>query len=298
MSAHEPGFSLLELLIALAICAVLAAGIAIIVPPARAAFELTPAELDLQQRGRTAIDVIVRAIRASGSDAVAAAEYGPLSGIVPAVIPLHPQADGTFAGLKVITPRFDAAQGILEHHQSGSSGALALAAERCPAVTVLCGFVRDTTALIADGSGRFDLFTVASVDAAANLLTARRPLTPPYAAGSVLVEAEAHTFQLEPQPDGSLTLVRLTAGGAQQPIADRVSALIFVPYELDEFGVLTPLAAQSLLDGPWSAGEPDGDYDDDVFRVKRIDIELTMHAAAPSTSERTLRVAVSLRNVR
>jgi len=45
------GFSLVELLIALAICALLSAAVAGIVVPSREAFEQTPAALDLQQRG-------------------------------------------------------------------------------------------------------------------------------------------------------------------------------------------------------------------------------------------------------
>jgi prepilin-type N-terminal cleavage/methylation domain-containing protein len=297
MSTGNRGFALLELLIALAICAVVAAGIAVVVPPARAAFELTPAEIDLQQRGRTAIDVMVQAIRAAGADAVAAAELGPLSGIVPAVMPMDPTVDGKFTRLRVIGPRHDGAQGTLEHHQDGASAVLAVAVDGCPSIGVLCGFARDTTALIADGSGRFDVFTVESVDAAAKTVTARHPLTPPYAAGSVVIEADVNTFQLELQPDGSRTLVRLSGGGGKQPIVDRIASLTFAPYGFDLAGMLSPLSAETLVDGPWSRGAPDGDYDDDVFLVRRIDIAITLHASAPSVTERTFHVAVVLRNV-
>jgi prepilin-type N-terminal cleavage/methylation domain-containing protein len=296
MTLGDRGFALLELLIALAICAVVSAGIAMVVPPARAAFELTPADIDLQQRGRTAIDVIVQAIRAAGADAVAAAEFGPLSGIVPAVIPLDPQVDGKFARLTVIAARRHGAQAAIEHHQGGGA-VLTLAVDGCPAITVLCGFAPDTNALIADGSGRFDVFTVDSVDAAASSLTARRALTPPYASGSVVVEADVNTFQLELQPDGSRTLVRLSGGGAKQPIVDRLSSLTFEPYALDDAGMLSPLSAAPLMDGPWSRAEPDGDYDDDVFLVRRIDISITLQASAPSSIARTFHFAVFLRNV-
>ena len=51
------GFSLVELLVALAICAVVSAGVAVVVPPARTAFETAPAEMELQQRGRIAVRV-------------------------------------------------------------------------------------------------------------------------------------------------------------------------------------------------------------------------------------------------
>lgn len=292
------GFSLVELLIALTICAVISASIAAVVPPARIAFEQTPAELDLQQRGRTAIDVIVRAVRAAGSHVIVSEELGPLAGVVPAVIPFDRDASGTrFVRLKVIAPRANAAQGILASHQTGSKGDLILSPTRCPAVPVVCGFAKDTTAVIADGSGRFDVFTIASAQALTERLTSARPLTPPYAAGSVVVEADVYTFQLEAQPDGSHALVRVTAGGAVQPIVDRVARLQFEPYAVDAEGEPVPLPADELSDGPWWNGGPDGDYDDDVFRVRRLDISLSMQAAPPLTVQRTFRFAVVLRNV-
>ena len=51
------GFTLVELLIAMAITILIAGAIAGVAPQARAAFERVPADLEMQQRGRTAIDV-------------------------------------------------------------------------------------------------------------------------------------------------------------------------------------------------------------------------------------------------
>ena len=293
----QHGFSLVELLIALTICAVISASIAAVVPPARAAFERTPAELDLQQRGRTAIDVMVQAIRAAGSDVVVSRGLGPLAGVVPAVIPFGLDTSGTrFLRLKVIAPRTNAAQGILVEHQVGSSGDLVLSQARCPDAQVLCGFVKDATAVITDGSGRFDVLTIASAQAATARLTPARPLNPPYVAGSVVVEVDVHTFQLDLQPDGSRTLVRVTAQGAVQPIVDRVSSLHFQPYAFDAGGDPAPMSVDELTDGPWWSSGPDGDYDEDVFRVKRLDIALSLQAAHPLTVQRTFRFAVVPRN--
>src|SRR5688500_8551189 len=60
------GFSLVELLVALAMCSIIAAAIGAIVPPSRAAFEQTPAALELRLRGQTAIDAIRQAVRSAG----------------------------------------------------------------------------------------------------------------------------------------------------------------------------------------------------------------------------------------
>ncbi len=295
---HDNGFSLVELLVAMTICAVISAGIAAVVPPARAAFEATPAELDLQQRARTAIDVIGQGIRAAGSGVIVSEEMGPLAGVVPAVIPFDvDESAARFRRLRVIAPRTAAAQGLLAQHQAGSRGDLVLSAARCPAVQVVCGFSPGTTAVVADGSGRFDVFAIGSAQAATRRLTPARPLTPPYAAGSIVVEVDVYTFQLDAQPDGSRALVRLTAAGAVQPIVDRVISLHFEPYALDDNGDPMPMPTDVLTDGPWWRGGPDGDYDDDVFRLKRVDIALSLQASPPMTVQRTLRFAVFLRNV-
>jgi prepilin-type N-terminal cleavage/methylation domain-containing protein len=292
------GFSLVELLVAMTICGVISAGIAAVVPPARAAFEVTPAELDLQQRARTAIDVIGQAIRSAGSGVIVSEELGPLAGVVPALIPLDvDESAARFSRLRVVAPRTAAAQGLLAQHQAGSRGDLVLSAARWPAVPVVCGFSPGTTAVVADGSGRFDVFTIASAHPATRRLTPARPLTPPYAAGSIVVEADVYTFQLEAQPDGSHALVRFTAAGAVQPIVDRVIRLHFEPYAFDDNGEPAPLSIGELTDGPWWRGSPDGDYDDDVFRVKRLDVVLSVQAAPPLTTQRTFRFAVFLRNV-
>jgi prepilin-type N-terminal cleavage/methylation domain-containing protein len=295
---HRTGFSLVELLIAMTICVVISAGIAAVVPPARVAFERIPAELDLQQRGRTAVDTIAQAIRAAGSTVIVSDELGPLAGVVPAVIPSDLDPSGTrFLRLKVIAPRPNAAQGILSQHQAGPHGDLVLSSSRCPGVPVVCGFTSDTTAVIADGSGRFDVFTIASAQAATDTLTPARQLVPPYAAGSIVVEVDVYTFQLDAQPDGSHALVRVTAGGAVQPIVDRVTTLHFEPYTLDADGELMPIPIEDLSDGPWWSTGPDGDYDDDVFRVRRLQMTLTTQAAYPLNAQRTFRFAVFLRNV-
>ena len=290
------GFSLIELLIATTICAIVSAIVAIVVPPARAAFEITPATIDLQQRGRVAVDAIAQAIRGAGGDAVAAEEFGPLSGIVPAVIPFD-AVDGRFTKLKVIAPQLHGGQGVLDHHQASAAGSLSLGSRRCPAASVVCGFAPGATALIADGSGRFDVFEVASADGVSLQLVADRSLVPPYVAGSVVIEADIHTFLLETQPDGSRTLVRASAAGATQPVVDRVSDLRFELYEIDDTGALTRMPVDVFTDGPWLRGEPDGVYDEDLLRVRRVDIVLTVHALSPAIAQQTVRFGVFMRNV-
>ena len=291
------GFSLVELLVALTICAIVSAGVAIVVPPARVLFESVPAELELHQRARAVVEAMAPAIRAAGGEAVVANDLGPFKNVVPALIPYDSTGNG-FTALKVIRARVNAAQGVLDRHQSGAAGALFLAASPCPDASLLCGFTRGATALITDGSGRFDAFTVASIDAGAGYLIADRAFVLPYAAGSIVVEADVDTFQLEAQPDGSSALVRVSAAGAVQPLVDRVNDLAFELFAFDDAGRLIALPPGVLSDGPWLRGDPGGSYDEDVFRIRYVEVALTLRIKEPPALARSLRFGVVPRNVR
>ena len=211
------GFSLVELLVALVICSVIAAIIGGLVPPARAAFEQTPAALELQQRGRTAIDAIAQAVRSAG-----------IVGVVPPLVLSVPDQSGErFTRLLAIARTLHAAEGILESDQQGPSGDLLLSQSSCPAVREVCGFSRGASAVIADGAGRFDLFSVTATNDGLNSLSSSVSFAQSYPAGSVVVEVDAYTFHLDAQPDGSKTLVRQTVAGAIQPIVDHVADLSF-----------------------------------------------------------------------
>ena len=205
------GFSLLELLIATAISALFAAAVAAVVPSLQAYFEQAPGTIDLQQRARTAVDAIAHAVRAA--DEVMLLDQD--------------SSHGSFRQLRSIAPKTNGAQGVVEEDQSGNGGELWLSTARCPNVPDLCGFVRGSIARIADGTGRSDIFTVGSIDAAARGLAPRRPFDQPYAADATVVEVDVYTFRLDPQPDGSFALVRETGSGAVQPIVDRVSEVTF-----------------------------------------------------------------------
>ncbi len=202
---------------ALLICSIIAAIIGAMVPPSRAAFEQTPAALDLQQRGRTAIDAIGQAVRSAG-----------LIGLVPPLVLSVPDQSGErFTRLLAIARTLHAAEGILDSAQQGPSGDLVLSQSSCPAVREVCGFTRGASAVIADGAGRFDLFSVAATNDGINSVSSSVFFAESYPAGSVVVEVDAYLFRLDAQPDGSKTLVRQTVAGAIQPIVDHVADLSF-----------------------------------------------------------------------
>lgn len=300
----ERGFSLVELLIALTVCAVLSAAVAALAPPARAAFEAAPAALDLQQRGRTGVDVLAAAIRSAAADVAAAADLGAFGSMVPPVIPISPipdPGDTAFEAFYVVTSVPNASQGVLDRDQPGAHGVLTLAAgPGCPAVRDVCGFTPGAVAAIADGSGRFDIFTVAATNIPRRAITASLAFPSRYPAGSLVVEVEANHFRLDDQADGSRALVRETAGGATQPIVDHVTAM---GLELWRGAPPVLLSAGAIEDGPFFAGGPEGSYDADLLAVRRIDVWISVEVPpvllrAPNVPRtRTLRATFALRNI-
>jgi hypothetical protein len=190
------------------------------VPPSRAVFEQTPAALDLKQRGRTAIDAIAQAVRSAG-----------ITGLVPPMVLSAPDPSGErFTRMLAIARTLHAAEGRLDADQQGPSGDLLLSAASCPAVNDVCGFRRGASAVIADGLGRFDLFTVTATNPGVHGIAGSVDFAEPYPAGSFVIEVDAYAFRLDTQPDGSTTLVRETVAGAVQPIADHVTGLTFLSF--------------------------------------------------------------------
>lgn len=204
------GFTLVELLVSLTITLLIAAAVAQAVPSARAAFDRIPAHLELQQRGRIALDTMTQALRAAERVSVE-----------------NPDEEGRYSELTVITPVANAAQGVLSIDQPKPAAALTLDVSPCPGVKDLCGFSAGVVAMISDGDGHFDVFIVTAVNAAQRKITPAAALSRAYAAGSRVIEVSQQTFGLARQADGSHSLVRVTAAGAVQPIADFVSSLAF-----------------------------------------------------------------------
>jgi Tfp pilus assembly protein PilW len=224
----EQGFTLVELLIAMGITLAISGAIAALAPTARTAFERVPADLEIQQRGRAALDILTQAVRAAGKDVAAANLLGSMADLFPAITLSDPDESGTaYEELTAIVPVPDPAQGVLESDQASGSAPITLATAACPNVKDVCGFTAGVAAVVVDAAGHFDVFIVASTSAGARRLTPDRALSRPYSAGSVVVEIEQTTFRLDQQADESFSLMRVTAAGAVQPVVDYLSALSF-----------------------------------------------------------------------
>ncbi len=228
------GFSLVELLVALTICALLSAAVAGVAPRARAAFDAAPEVLDMQQRERTVADLLTRALH-SAALISATRDDGTAGEVVPAVVLLEPDADGTrFHAVHVLSAKGHG-RGVLDADQVGPSAALRLQPDaNCPTAGEVCGFARGATAVVADVDGRFDVFTIAATNQVAHTLSPTTGFDAAYPAGAVVIEVFADLYRLARQADGSSTLVRETAAGAVQPMVDNIKELSFAPWRQAE----------------------------------------------------------------
>lgn len=208
------GFTLMELLVAMTITLLIAGALLGAMPAARAAFDRLPVELEMQQRGRTAIDTLSQALRAAIQISVA-----------------DPDESGEYAELTAVIPVVNGARGVLSIDQPAPGSAITLAVPACPNIKDVCGFINGTVAMVGDSSGNYDVFIVSSTDAGQRRFTPNRALSHAYPAGSVVLEVEANTFGLDAQPDGTYSLTRVTAAGAVQPIVDFISDLTFAVNE-------------------------------------------------------------------
>ena len=208
------GFTLMELLVAMTITLLIAGALAVVMPPARTAFDRLPAELEMQQRGRTAIDALAQALRAADRMSVA-----------------NPDESGAYAELTAVIPVVNGARGILSVDQPGPAGAMTLAVVACPNIKDVCGFINGAVAMISDAIGNYDVFIVSSTSAAQRRFTPNHALSHAYSAGSAVYEVEESTFGLDAHPDGTYSLTRVTAAGAVQPMVDFVSELTFAVNE-------------------------------------------------------------------
>lgn len=274
-SGQESGFTVVELLIAMTITLLVAGAIAGVTQPARDAFDRVPAELDLQQRGRIAIEVMSQALRSAGRNVAAAERLGLLSDLVPAASVFDPDESGRFTSLEVIVPATDAAQGVLAADQSGAAAAITLAVAPCPDVDDVCGFMPGSTALVTDGLGHYDVFSIATTEPGARRFTPAIVLSRAYPIGSIVVEIDRLTFSLVLQPDDSYSLVRETAAGAVQPIVDFVNGLSF------------DVSGRDVAAG--------------FFQIEQVDVWVNVEARTEAlrlvVPDRVFRTSIRLRNV-
>jgi prepilin-type N-terminal cleavage/methylation domain-containing protein len=274
------GFTLVELLIAMAITLVVTAATLSFVKPAHDAFQVQPETADLHQRARVGIDTLQGDLLMAGAGMYAAGSVGPLHQALAAVMPYRAfgaasdAARGTYFRTDAISLLFvpsTASQTTLA--AAMPAGAFDISIDNpatCPAATAtqVCGFAAGDQLLVFDRTSEWEVFKVDRAGGGALTLTGQAS-TRAMAAGSNVTEARAVTYALKPDPaTGAFQLTRADGFDPPQPLLDHVVALAFQyfgdaepPRVLEDaemrprasYGPSPPALDQSMAG--WPAGE-------------------------------------------
>ena len=237
MSAR--GFSLIELLVACALVAIIGAAVASLVAPLGAVLERTETTGQLEPAGRTVLEDVLADIREGGSDPAVGRPERALARVVARAVSLRGLGSDEFArpgaAVRVIRVPHLAAQGLLSAGVAGGDFVLPLdTVVRCAGGPPACGFLPGDAALLYNGATAQRVTIEDIGDAFVRL---RAPLPTPFAAGAVLAEVVSNTYGTRATADGSRQLVRISTNGAEQPLLDNVSEFEILPDAIDPFRV-------------------------------------------------------------
>jgi prepilin-type N-terminal cleavage/methylation domain-containing protein len=255
------GFSLVEILVAMAIMAGVMAAVFAMLAPSQPMFAAQGEGVDIQQRMRVAAETLMRDLSMSGAGAFPRGEIEPLTRVLAPLAPAWPDPGDIVSGSRADTVRLvfappSAAQATTATVLPARSGSVLMAeGPACATGAAPCGFVSRARVLVYDAAGFHDLFTVTSADGAVLQLRHDLPDTGHvYPAGSALVEVTSRTYSLRrDSATGTDQLVRTDAGSAA-PVVDHVVGLSFEYFGDPEpprvTGVITAGARPSTTYGP------------------------------------------------
>src|SRR4051794_24168252 len=212
-----PGFSILELVVSMAVMSACGAAILSLVLAGNSIARSQPEAADQQQRARTAMETIGSELSLAGAGMDRGPRAGPLAAYFP---PLVPSPD----------------EGITVWYASGLGGQAALSESLPPTATYVgiddggtchagapaCGFSPNTAAIVFDGTGCHDVARIESVTPTG---VALRPSarTCGYGAGASIAEGEVRTYRVD--PSSRQLLRRDEATGATLPVLDNVASM-------------------------------------------------------------------------
>lgn len=259
------GFSLIELVVAMALVLIVLAGVFAALHPAEGAFLAEPEAADAQQRLRLAADTLARELRLAGAGAQQGVMSGPLIEYFAPILPFRrgrrsPDPPGLFTNDSVTLLRLvpGAAQTTIGSSTTAGSSSVEVNADPgCPAASPSCGFDETTEVVIYDTTGAYDTFSVTG--SAGSTLDLRHNMADAstiYAADvSKIAAVSSRTFFLKTDASGVSQLMQYNgAGGADVPVADHVVSLRFDYYgDPDPPRLYRPLTE---AEGPWTTYGP------------------------------------------
>ena len=278
----KSGFTLVELLVAMTVTLIALGLAASLLHPVSVAFTTLPEANDAQQRLRVAAQTLAEDIMAAGAGPVAG-WGGRAVPAWPAVLPCRwageplatrPEGCAKEDALSVVSMPIAAPQAAVAEDLAAPGSAIRVApVTACALSQPACRFHADARAMVADGSGGWDIvpITAVSIDGL-TLEHAGSALTRLYRTGALVGESgyKAYSLRLDPAT-GVSQLRRSTDGSADMPLLDHVTALRFEYFgraeqpavledgDLDRrrasYGPLPPPAGVDDLLDAWPPGE-------------------------------------------
>jgi Tfp pilus assembly protein PilW len=208
VSRGAGGFSLVELLIAMAVMVTFSGALLSLLLAGQALARMQPEAADLQQRARIALQTLGAELGLAGAGLDRGAQAGPLAQYFP---PVGPSADG----------------GVTIWYVSGRDAQTTLAAPLVPGaidapVQDATSFTPASTALVFDGHGCRDVLRIEAVTAASLQIRAGSRACV-YAGGTAVAQGEVRTYRVDPATRQLLR--RDEATGISVPVLDNVAAM-------------------------------------------------------------------------
>lgn len=267
---RQQGFTLVEMLVAVTIMMIVVGGVFAVFNPSQGAFQTQPEVADMQQRIRVAVSEMTDHLLMAGAGSYRVDASGPLTNVLAPVVPyrigstLADDRRNTFYRSDTISVVYmpgDAAEAPLAAPMPGASADLTVdLTQGCPPGTTACGFRTGDRALVFDGGGSFDTFTVTGTQggvlgATANLQHGLDVLTRAYPVGAHVARLSMHTFYLRSETSTeTYQLMHYDGDRTDEALVDNVVGLRF-----DYFGDPNPpalLTDPSDPTGPWTTYGP------------------------------------------
>jgi hypothetical protein len=264
---RQIGHSVIELLVAMALTVLLAGAVFALTRPSERALSLHGEEADLQQRLRVAAETVTRDLLMAGAGAYQGSSLAALNYSFAPLLPFRVGAigadpPGTYRS-DVVTvlyvPSTSSQTTTASELSSASTEFSVNSGPGCPSGQLACGFHAGDTALVVDGHGGFDTFTVTGINGSGGSWSANRPAdgaSSIYTAGSTIVKVVQRSYALKTDHARGLRQLAVYDGGSN-PDAPAVDHL--VGFSVEYFGdpqppVLTKPVTEPI--GPWTTYGP------------------------------------------
>jgi hypothetical protein len=167
--AKEAGVTLSELLVALTIALVVSAGVVKLADDARTFFLVQPEVMDVTQRARVGVDLLIAELTSAGAGASLGADAGPMIRWMPPVVPSRFQGSGAsdpagqvFADrLTIVTAEESVPLVAVRGAMADPAAAVPVAEQAgCPVGDSVCGFRDGQRIAVFDRTAAFDFTTL------------------------------------------------------------------------------------------------------------------------------------------